>query len=89
MILTGFYLVRSTQIMSEHPALGPVLPLLATAAGQVAGSPVAGWMIANQGHGATFGAFGAIGLGIALLSLWLAAGSDASVVAATTPDGGN
>ena len=83
MTLSGFYLVRSTQIMSDHPALGPVMPLLATSVGQVAGSPVAGWMITDQGHGATFGTFAALGLATAALSLWLAAGSDTSVVTAT------
>lgn len=73
MTLTGFYLVRSVQIMAERPALGPVLPLLATSVGQVAGSPVAGWMIPQQGYGPTFGAFAAVGLAVAVLSLWLAA----------------
>ncbi len=83
MTLSGFYLVRSTQIMSDHPALGPVMPLLATSVGQVAGSPVAGWMITEQGHGATFGTFAALGLTTAALSLWLAASSDTSVVTAS------
>jgi MFS transporter, DHA1 family, inner membrane transport protein len=73
MTLTGFYLVRSVQIMAERPALGPVFPLLATSVGQVVGSPVAGWMIAQQGYGPTFGAFAAVGLAVAALSLWLAA----------------
>lgn len=73
MTLTGFYLVRSVQIMAARPALGPVFPLLATSVGQVVGSPVAGWMIAQQGYGTTFGAFAVIGLLVAFLSLWLAA----------------
>jgi predicted MFS family arabinose efflux permease len=75
MTLTGFYLVRSVQIMAERPALGPVFPLLATSVGQVLGSPVAGWMIAQQGYGTTFGAFAVVGLLVAALSLWLAAAS--------------
>jgi predicted MFS family arabinose efflux permease len=73
MTLTGFYLVRSVQIMDERPALGPVFPLLATSVGQVAGSPIAGWMIAQQGYGPTFGAFAVVGLVVAVLSLRLAA----------------
>jgi predicted MFS family arabinose efflux permease len=85
MTLTGFYLVRSTQIMDERPALGPVFPLLATSLGQVAGSPVAGWMIAQQGYGATFGAFAVFGLGVATLSLWLAAAPAQQMAAAALP----
>jgi predicted MFS family arabinose efflux permease len=73
MTLTGFYLVRSVQIMDERPALGPVFPLLATSVGQVVGSPIAGWMIAQQGYGPTFGAFAVVGLVVAVLSLRLAA----------------
>lgn len=83
MTLTGFYLVRSVQIMAERPALGPVFPLLATSLGQVAGSPVAGWMIAQQGYGTTFGAFAVVGLVVALLSLWLAAAPSGAAAAAT------
>lgn len=84
MTLTGFYLVRSVQIMAERPALGPVFPLLATSVGQVAGSSVAGWSIAQQGYGPTFGAFAVVGLAVALLSLWLAAAP--AQVAAAAPE---
>ena len=83
MTLTGFYLVRSVQIMAQRPALGPVFPLLATSVGQVAGSPVAGWMIAQQGYGTTFGAFAVVGLVVAFLSLWLAAAPSMAAAAAT------
>ncbi len=71
MILTGFYLVRSTQIMVEAPSLGPVLPLLATSIGQVAGSPLAGWLVGGEGYAVTFMLFAALGLAVAGLGLWL------------------
>ncbi|MFQ3788980.1 hypothetical protein [Halomonas sp. A29] len=47
-------MVRSTQIISKAPAFGPVLPLLATSIGQVAGSPLAGRLVGAEGHVATF-----------------------------------
>jgi hypothetical protein len=71
MTLTGIYLVGGTEIMPSHPALGSVMPFLAVAAGQVAGSSASGWMIAETGHRTAFGSFAALGLGVALISLWL------------------
>ncbi|WP_111413547.1 MFS transporter [Billgrantia lactosivorans] len=71
MTLTGFYLVRSLQIMTEVPAFAPVLPLLATSAGQVAGSPLAGWLVGAEGHAATFLLFAVLGLAVAGLGSWL------------------
>ncbi|MCE9663280.1 MFS transporter [Halomonas sp. M5N1S17] len=71
MILTGFYLVRSTQIMTEAPAFAPVLPLLATSVGQVAGSPLAGWLVGAEGHVTTFMLFATLGLAVAGLGSWL------------------
>ncbi|SDF45056.1 Predicted arabinose efflux permease, MFS family [Limimonas halophila] len=71
MTLTGLYLVGGTQILAQRPAQGPVIPFLAIACGQIAGSPVGGWLISAHSYGAAFGAFAAVGLGIALLSLWL------------------
>jgi hypothetical protein len=71
MTLTGIYLVGGTEIMPSHPALGSVMPFLAVAAGQVAGSSASGWMIAETGHSTAFGSFAAFGLGVALVSLWL------------------
>ncbi|MDN3557681.1 MFS transporter [Halomonas maura] len=68
MTLTGFYLVRSTQIMVDAPSLGPVWPLLATSVGQVAGSPLAGRLIGSEGHDTTFLLFASLGLTAALLS---------------------
>ncbi|MCG5525595.1 MFS transporter [Ectothiorhodospira haloalkaliphila] len=71
MILTGFYLVRSIQIMDQAPALGPVMPLLATSLGQVAGSPLAGWLVDTQGHVTTFMLFAIVGVSVAWLFSWL------------------
>lgn len=65
MTLTGFYLVRSIQIMVEAPSLGPVLPLLATSIGQAVGSPLAGWLIEIEGYAATFTLFATLGLVVA------------------------
>jgi predicted MFS family arabinose efflux permease len=69
MTLTGVYLVVSTRIIPQRPDIGPVIPFLCTAVGQVIGSSVAGWMIDGWGYSTTFGVFGAIGLLAALLSL--------------------
>lgn len=71
MTLSGFYLVRSTQIMTEAPAFAPVLPLLATSVGQVAGSPLAGWLVGAEGHITTFMLFALLGLAVAGLGTWL------------------
>ncbi|MGM0677935.1 MFS transporter [Ectothiorhodospira marina] len=71
MTLTGFYLVRSIQIMEQAPSLGPVVPLLATSIGQVAGSPLAGWLVGTEGHVTTFMLFALVGLVVAGLGSWL------------------
>lgn len=71
MTLTGFYLVRGTQIMLDTPSLGPIPPLLATSIGQVIGSPLAGWLVGSQGYTATFTMFAALSLGVSALGLWL------------------
>ncbi|SFU68346.1 MFS transporter [Halomonas korlensis] len=71
MTLSGFYLVRSTQIMTEAPSFAPVLPLLATSVGQIAGSPLAGWLVGAEGHVTAFMFFAASGLAVAGLGAWL------------------
>ena len=73
MTLTGFYLVRSVEIMADRPAVGPVPPLIATSCGQVAGSAVAGAAIESFGYVGVFCTFAAIGLAVAAISLRLAA----------------
>ncbi|TVR80135.1 MAG: MFS transporter [Rhodospirillales bacterium] len=74
MTLTGFYLVQGVRIMAERPALGPVVPLLATAIGQAVGSPLSGWMIDTVGYTAAFTGFAAFGLAVAITSRALAEG---------------
>ncbi len=71
MTLSGFYLVRSTQIMTEAPSFAPVLPLLATSVGQVAGSPLAGWLVGAEGHVTAFMLFATSGLAVAGVGAWL------------------
>lgn len=68
MILTGFYLVQGVRIMDQRPALGPVMPLLATTVGQAAGSSLAGWMIDSVGYTIAFVGFAAFGLVVAVSS---------------------
>lgn len=85
MTLTGFYLVEGTRIMADRPAFGPVIPVIAVACGQIAGSPVGGWVISSTGYGTAFGVFAAFALGVAMLSLWLAAATVAA--GADTPVG--
>ncbi len=82
MTLTGFHLVRSIEILSDAPAFGPVLPLLATSVGQVVGSPLAGWLVEAEGHAATFLLFAALGLAVAGLGSWLLYGQGTD---STTP----
>lgn len=74
MTLTGFYLVLGVRIMAERPALGPVMPLLATTIGQATGSPLAGWMIDAGGYSVAFTGFAGFGLAVAVASRRLADG---------------
>jgi predicted MFS family arabinose efflux permease len=69
MTLTGFYLVRGIQVMSGHPALGPIVPLIAAASGQIIGAPIAGWLIAESGYQIAFGGFAAFALGAGMFSV--------------------
>jgi predicted MFS family arabinose efflux permease len=71
MTLSGFYLVRSTQIMTEAPSFAPVLPLLATSVGQIAGSPLSGWFVGIEGHITAFMLFATLGLAVAGVGSWL------------------
>ena len=74
MTLTGFYLVQGVRIMAERPALGPVMPLLATTVGQAVGSPLSGWMIDAAGYTAAFAGFAVFGLAVAVASRRVADG---------------
>jgi predicted MFS family arabinose efflux permease len=68
MTLTGFYLVQGVRIMDDRPAVGPVMPLLATTIGQAAGSALAGSMIDAGGYTVAFSSFAAFGLVVAVAS---------------------
>ncbi len=74
MTLTGFYLVQGVRVMDERPALGPVMPLLATTIGQAVGSPLSGWVIDTGGYTAAFTGFATFGLAVAVVSRGLANG---------------
>lgn len=74
MTLTGFYLVQGVRIMADRPALGPVMPLLATTIGQAVGSPMSGWMIDAGGYTLAFMCFAAFGLAVAVVSQRMANG---------------
>jgi predicted MFS family arabinose efflux permease len=74
MTLTGFYLVQGVRIMAERPALGPVMPLLATTVGQAVGSPLSGWMIDAAGYTAAFAGFAVFGLAVAVAARRVADG---------------
>ncbi|MEQ8966479.1 MAG: MFS transporter [Azospirillaceae bacterium] len=67
-MLSGHYLVMGTRILADRPALGPVLPLIATASGQVVGAAASGKAIAESGHVPAFLAFAAFGIVVAVLS---------------------
>lgn len=66
--LTAVYLIGGISILPGRPALGPVLPFLALALGQVVGSPLSGFAIATFGHADAFSSFAALGLLVALHS---------------------
>ncbi len=82
MTLTGIYLVASTEIRADRPAAGAVVPFLAIACGQIAGSAAGGWLIDVLGYGTTFGAFAAVGLAAATASLAFHAPSRVAVAEA-------
>lgn len=73
MTLTGFHLVRSVRTIADRPALGPVMPLLATAIGQAVGSPLAGGIIDTYGYGGAFGGFAALAIAVAASTRRMAA----------------
>jgi len=68
MSLTGLYLMTGIRLLPSRLSLGPVLPFMACALGQAAGSPVVGGLIDRFGYGDTFSAFAALGILVAVLS---------------------
>lgn len=68
MSLTGLYLMTGIRLLPGRLSLGPVLPFLAVALGQAAGSPVVGLLVRQIGYTDAFAGFAAIGIVAALLS---------------------
>lgn len=68
MTLSGLYLVHGIRLLPGRAEWGPVLPFLAIAVGQAAGSPAIGWAIDRVGYADAF-------VGCALLGLLIAAAS--------------
>lgn len=71
MTLTGLYLVASVRTTPESPSLGPVIPLISAASGQVLGASLAGWAISAGGYTTTFIVFAMAGLAVSVCSLAL------------------
>lgn len=67
MSLSGIYLVAGVRLLEQRPALGPVLPFLATTLGQAVASPLAGSAVAVWGYQDAFIGFAATGLVLACL----------------------
>jgi predicted MFS family arabinose efflux permease len=68
MSLSGLYLLTGIHLLPGRPSVGPVLPFLAIALGQAAGSPAIGLAIKHLDYGHAFALFSTFGLFIALLS---------------------
>jgi predicted MFS family arabinose efflux permease len=68
MSLTGLYLMTSIRLLPGRLSMGPVLPFMAVALGQAAGSPVVGMLVSEFGYANAFATFSAIGILVAMLS---------------------
>ncbi len=68
MSLTGLYLISGIRLLPGRLSLGPVLPFIAVAVGQAAGSPVVGLFVNAFGYADAFSAFAALGMLVAMLS---------------------
>ncbi|HKK29532.1 MAG TPA: MFS transporter, partial [Alphaproteobacteria bacterium] len=68
MSLTGLYLMTGIRLLPGRLSLGPVLPFMAVALGQAAGSPVVGFLVRQLGYTDAFSLFSTIGIIAALLS---------------------
>lgn len=68
MSLTGLYLMTGIRLLPGRLAMGPVLPFVAVALGQAAGSPVVGWFVNALGYADGFALFAALGILVAILS---------------------
>lgn len=68
MSLTGLYLLSGVRLLPGRLSMGPVLPFIACAVGQAAGSPVVGLAVKEFGYADAFAMFSAIGILVAALS---------------------
>ncbi|MFE8073364.1 MFS transporter [Marinobacteraceae bacterium S3BR75-40.1] len=68
MSLTGLYLMTGIRLLPGRLSMGPVLPFLAVALGQAAGSPLVGLLVNDFGYAEAFAAFASIGVLVALVS---------------------
>ena len=68
MSLTGLYLMTGIRLLPGHLSMGPVLPFMACALGQAAGSPVVGKLVGAFGYADAFAMFAAGGILVAALS---------------------
>lgn len=68
MSLTGLYLISGIRLLPGRLSLGPVLPFIAVAVGQAAGSPVVGLIVNEFGYADAFAMFAALGMVVAALS---------------------
>lgn len=68
MSLTGLYLMTSIRLLPGRLSVGPVLPFMACALGQAAGSPVIGLLIQRFEYTEAFAMFAALGIIVAALS---------------------
>lgn len=68
MSLTGLYLISGIRLLPGRLSLGPVLPFIAVALGQAAGSPAVGLLVDAFGYAEAFAVFAALGMVVAGLS---------------------
>lgn len=68
MSLSGLYLLTGIHLLPGRPSVGPVLPFLAIAIGQAAGSPAIGLAIKHLGYAHAFALFSTFALLVAALS---------------------
>ncbi|MCP1677062.1 putative MFS family arabinose efflux permease [Natronocella acetinitrilica] len=68
MSLTGLYLLTAIRLLPGRLSVGPVLPFMAVALGQAAGSPIVGLLVGEFGYADAFAMFSAVGILVALLS---------------------
>jgi len=85
MTLAGLHLVTAEALLGKRPALGAVLPFLAIAIGQAAGSPLAGEAIEACGYVGAFRWFSLLALALAACSPIFPLGAAGPRAGATPP----